>query len=394
VLYVAAVNIENARQLREYQFAIETGESMKQTPLHALHVELGARMVPFAGYDMPVQYRDGILREHLHTRANAGLFDVSHMGQIVVRGAGIAAALEQLVPADLESLDVGRQVYSLFTNGEGGILDDLIITRWSDDTLFLVVNAACKEQDALHLRAALGDAAVQELPDRALLALQGPRAVEALAELAPAVRELVFMSGRHQRIDGADCFVTRSGYTGEDGFEISVPDSHALSLAQRLLALPGVAPIGLGARDSLRLEAGLCLYGHDMNERITPVEAGLQWAIAKARRPGGARAGGYPGAARIALQLRDGVARRRTGLIGMDKAPVREGTQLRAANGETVGEVCSGGFGPTVGGPVAMAYIDVAYGKIGTELQAMVRDKPRPMVVAKMPFVAQRYVRG
>jgi aminomethyltransferase len=367
---------------------------MKRTPLYELHLELGARMVPFAGYEMPVQYPAGILREHVHTREGAGLFDVSHMGQAVLRGAGVAAALERLVPADLAALGTGRQVYSLFTNDSGGILDDLIITRWADDTLFLVVNAACKEQDFARLHAQLPGIAVEELEAHALLALQGPAAASVMRALVPALDQLVFMSGMHCHIDAVPCFVTRSGYTGEDGFEISVPAAHADALARRLLASPGVMPVGLGARDSLRLEAGLCLYGHDMNEQTTPVEAGLQWAIARSRRPGGVRAGGYPGAAIIEQQLLSGPSRRRVGLLGEGKAPVREGTLLTDGAGNPVGEVCSGGFGPTLGGPVLMAYVDVAHSAPDTVLQALVRDKPRPVRVSKMPFVPQRYHRG
>jgi aminomethyltransferase len=367
---------------------------MHRTPLHDLHVELGARMVPFAGYEMPVQYPDGILKEHLHTRSDAGLFDVSHMGQVVLRGAGVTAALESLVPADLAGLLPGRQVYSLFTNDTGGIQDDLIITRWSDDELFLVVNAGCKEQDIAYLRARLPQIDVRVLTERALLALQGPRAAELLAPLAPQAASLTFMSGMHMQVAGAECFVTRSGYTGEDGFEISVPADAAVLLARRLLALQGVRAVGLGARDSLRLEAGLCLYGHDLDANTTPVEAGLSWAVAKSRRAGGAREGGYPGASRIAAQLATGAARRRVGLVGEGKAPVREGAALLDAQGRQVGQVCSGGFGPSFGGPVAMAYVEAHVAAPATSLVALVRDKPRPMTVVKLPFVAQRYHRN
>lgn len=367
---------------------------MKRTPLYALHEELGARMVEFAGYAMPVQYPLGIMGEHLHTRSAAGLFDVSHMGQIAVRGERAAAALERLVPADLLALGPGRQVYSLFTNDDGGILDDLIITCWSEHEYFLVVNAACKEQDLEHLRRALADAEVEALEGRALLALQGPAAAEVMQTIAPAATELVFMTGTRVDIDGSVCFVTRSGYTGEDGFEISVPAGSAERLARSLLAHQAVQPIGLGARDSLRLEAGLCLYGHDMDTQTTPVEAGLQWAVARVRRAGGARAGGYPGAERIDEQLAEGPARRRVGLTGEGKVPVREGAELQDANGVPVGRVCSGGFGPSVGGAVAMAYVAARYTAPGTRLDALVRGKPRPMTVTRMPFVAQRYYRG
>jgi len=367
---------------------------MRRTPLHSLHLELGARMVSFAGYEMPVQYPTGIMREHLHTRAGAGLFDVSHMGQVLLRGASAAAALERLVPADLVGLAPGRQAYTLFTNDAGGVLDDLIVTRWAEESFFAVVNAACKEQDLAHLRAGAPGVAVEELADRALIALQGPRAVDVLRRVAPAVAGLVFMSGMHCEIDGEACFVTRSGYTGEDGFEISLPARAAETFARRLLACEEVLPIGLGARDSLRLEAGLCLYGHDLDASTTPVEAGLQWAIARSRRPGGARAGGYPGAARIEAQMHEGPARRRVGLLGDGKAPVREGAELTDAGGRRIGEVCSGGFGPSVGGPVLMAYVESAYAAPGTQLLALVRDRPRPVTVVKMPFVPQRYHRG
>jgi aminomethyltransferase len=367
---------------------------MLRTPLHDLHIERGARMVPFAGYEMPVQYAAGVLREHLHTRASAGLFDVSHMGQLIVRGPGATAALERLVPADLVALPVGRQVYSLLMNDAGGIRDDLIITRWGPEEFFVVVNAGCKQQDVIHLRAHLGPVGLIELGDRALLALQGPRAAELIASLAPEAGSLVFMNGMHTPVAGIPCFVTRSGYTGEDGFEMSVPAARAVELATALLAIDGVLPIGLGARDSLRLEAGLCLYGHDLDEQTTPVEAGLGWALAKARRPGGVREGGYPGAARIADQLANGVSRRRIGLLGEGKAPVREGAVLLGESGQQVGTVCSGGFGPSADAAIAMAYVDHGASAPDTLLQAIVRDKPRPMRVVKLPFVAQRYYRG
>ena len=367
---------------------------MKRTPLYDLHGELGARMVEFAGYAMPVHYPLGVMGEHLHTRSAAGLFDVSHMGQIVVRGERAAAALERLVPADLPALRPGNQVYSLFTDGDGGILDDLIITCWSGQEYFLVVNAACKEQDLAHLKRGLPECEVQALEERALLALQGPAAVEVMRAIAPPVTGLVFMAGMHVEIDGSACFVTRSGYTGEDGFEISVPAGAAEHLARRLLAHEAVQPIGLGARDSLRLEAGLCLYGHDMNAQTTPVEAGLQWVVAKARRPGGARAGGYPGAERIEEQLAAGPSRRRVGLVGEGKAPVREGAELHDGDGALVGRVGSGGFGPSDGGAIAMAYVGVEPAVPGTRLDAMVRGRPRPMTVTRMPFVPQRYYRG
>lgn len=371
-------------------------EVLLKTPLHALHQTLGARMVPFAGYDMPVQYPMGVLKEHLHTRAQAGLFDVSHMGQIHLTGPGVAAALEALVPVDIIDLPVGTQRYALFTNDQGGILDDLMVAKLAQDHLFLVVNAACKHADLAHLQQHLPSTCTIEpvFEARALLALQGPKAAEVLARLQPAVAEMTFMQFTALDIDGASCFVSRSGYTGEDGYEISVPSDQAERLAQRLLAEPEVAPIGLGARDSLRLEAGLCLYGHDMNDALTPVEASLGWAISKARRVDGPRAGGFPGAERIFSQQREGVARKRVGLLPQDRMPVREGAEVLDAQGKTVGQVCSGGFGPSLNAPVAMAWIDAHLSAPGTELQALVRGKKVAVKVATMPFVAQRYYRG
>jgi glycine cleavage system T protein (aminomethyltransferase) len=367
---------------------------VKRTPLYALHTELGGKMVPFAGYAMPVQYPKGILKEHEHTRRQAGLFDVSHMGQVRLTGDGAAAALERLVPVDILGLASGRQRYALFTNEAGGILDDLMVTN-AGDHLFLVVNAACKEQDIAHLQRHLaGDCTVTPLEDRALLALQGPQAAAVMGRIAPAVTDLVFMSFAAVEIDGADCFVTRSGYTGEDGFEISIPADKAEAVARRLLAEPEVAPIGLGARDSLRLEAGLCLYGHDMDETTTPVEASLAWALSKARRQDGPRPGGYPGAAIILRQLSEGVSRRRVGIRPEGRAPVREGAELTDTQGRAVGQVTSGGYGPTVGGPVAMGYVERAFAKPETALHALVRGKAHPVTVAKLPFVTQNYYRG
>jgi len=366
---------------------------LAQTPLYDLHCELGAKMVPFAGYAMPVQYPAGIMKEHIHTRNQAGLFDVSHMGQVRLTGNQAAAALETLVPVDVIDLGVNRQRYALFTNTEGGILDDLMITQ-ADDHLFVVVNAACKAQDVALLRTLENRCTVEELHDRALLALQGPQAVQAMARLAPALANLVFMTAARVDIDGADCFVTRSGYTGEDGFEISVPADRAEALARALLAQPEVQPIGLGARDSLRLEAGLCLYGHDIDTTTTPVEASLLWALSKVRRADGARAGGYPGAEIIFRQIAEGVTRKRVSIQPAGKAPVRDGAELVDNTGQTVGTVTSGGFGPTVGRPVAMGYVATVHAKVGTELQAVVRGKPHPVIVAKMPFVQQRYYRG
>ena len=364
------------------------------TPLHALHIELGARMVPFGGYDMPVQYPKGILAEHRHTRVAAGLFDVSHMGQVLLKGDAADAALESLVPVDIVDLGLFKQRYALFTNEAGGILDDLMVTRREHD-LFLVVNAACKHQDIAHLQQHIGSrCTVEPLPEQALLALQGPQAVTALARLNPGVQRLVFMTGGHFALDGIDCFVTRSGYTGEDGFEISVPGNQAERLARALLAQPEVQPIGLGARDTLRLEAGLCLYGHDIDTTTTPVEGALTWAIQKVRRAGGARAGGYPGASVIDTQLAQGASRKRVGLIGSERVPVREGAQLVDASGAVIGQVTSGSLGPSVNQPVALAYVGTAHAALGTAVFALVRDKKVPLTVAPLPFVPNGYFRG
>ena len=368
--------------------------ALSKTPLHALHVALGAKMVPFAGYDMPVSYPSGILAEHRQCRDSAVLFDVSHMGQLRLVGADAAAALETLVPVDMIGLAESRQRYALFTNEEGGILDDLMVTRRADH-LFLVVNASCKVADTEHLRASIGSrCAIEPMTDRALLALQGPKAAAVMARLAPKLSQLTFMSGAEARIAGIACFATRSGYTGEDGFEISVADVDAEALARILLGEPEVLPAGLGARDTLRLEAGLCLYGHDIDTTTTPIEAGLTWAIQKVRRPGGERAGGYPGAATIGRQLVDGVARKRVGLVGLDRAPVREGAAIVDAGGTNVGRVTSGTIGPTVGKPVALAYVATALAAPETRLQADVRGKLLPMQVAPLPFAPHRYFRG
>ncbi len=368
--------------------------SLLTTPLHALHLELGAKMVPFGGYDMPVQYATGILAEHRHTRAAAGLFDVSHMGQVLLTGDDASAALETLVPVDIIDLPVFKQRYALFTNEQGGILDDLMVTR-RPDGLFVIVNAACKAQDIAHLQQHIGQrCTVQPLPDQALLALQGPLAVDALARLDASVRQLTFMTGAWATLDGIECFLTRSGYTGEDGFEISVPGDRAEQLARALLAQPEVKPIGLGARDTLRLEAGLCLYGHDINTSTTPVEGALTWAIQKVRRAGGARAGGYPGAGTIQTQLANGTDRKRVGLIGTERVPVREGAALVAADGTALGTVTSGSLGPSINQPVALGYVAASHAAIGTELFAVVRDKRVPLTVTALPFVPNRYHRG
>jgi aminomethyltransferase len=365
-----------------------------KTPLHALHLELGARMVPFAGYDMPVQYPAGIMAEHKQCREAAALFDVSHMGQVRLVGDDAAAALESLVPVDVVGLGLNKQRYGFFTNASGGILDDLMITHREDD-LLVIVNAACKDADIAHLRTHIGHrCTVQPMPERALLALQGPQAVTALSRLNAEVSTLTFMTGMRAALAGADCYITRSGYTGEDGFEISVPADQAEALARALLAQPEVKPCGLGARDTLRLEAGLCLYGHDINETTTPVEAGLTWAIQKVRRAGGARAGGYPGADTIDGQLASGATNKRTGLVGLERAPVREGTVLVDGRGHKLGVVTSGTLAPTVNQPIAMAYLPSNHAIAHHEVYAEVRGKKLPMRVSAMPFAPHRYFRG
>jgi glycine cleavage system T protein (aminomethyltransferase) len=364
---------------------VEETIHLRHTPLHALHVARGARMVPFAGYEMPVQYKPGIIAEHLHTRAKAGLFDVSHMGQVVLHGI-TAGALEALVPGDLEALPEGRMRYTLLLNERGGIIDDLMAIRF-DGGFRLVVNAARKKMDVSHLRARLGDVATVELlDDRALLALQGPLAATVLARLAPGVETMAFLACA----EIGDLFITRSGYTGEDGFEISVAADRAVALAERLLAEPEVAPIGLGARDTLRLEAGLCLYGQDIDETTTPVAAGLGWTIGKRRRQNG----GFPGAEQVLGELADPPRRRRVGIRPDGRAPTREGNAIVNTGGNLVGEVTSGGFAPSLGVPIAMGYVARQYADPGTILAAVVRDVARPARVSPMPFVPTRYYRG
>jgi aminomethyltransferase len=371
-----------------------------QTPLHALHLRLGARMVPFAGYAMPVQYPAGLMAEHKQCREAAALFDVSHMGQVRLVGADAAAALETLVPVDVIDLGPGRQRYAFFTNATGGLLDDLMVVRPDTSAqgafgdLFLVVNAGCKDADVRHLQTHIGHRCqVQPMPDRALLALQGPKAVDALARLNAGVAQMAFMTGAVFVLQGVPCMVTRSGYTGEDGFEISVPAENAQALAEALLAQPEVKPAGLGARDTLRLEAGLCLYGHDIDTTTSPVEAGLTWAIQKVRRPGGARAGGYPGAALIESHLAGGAPSKRVGLVGLERVPVREGTPLVDARGHKLGKVSSGTLAPTVNQPIAMAYLPVDHAAAQHEVYAEVRGKRLPMRVVPMPFHPHGYKR-
>jgi len=373
---------------------------LKCTPLHALHVASGGKMVPFAGYDMPVQFAPGVLREHLHTRSSAGLFDVSHMGQIALRPKSgkvedAALALERLVPQDILGVTPGRQRYAQFTNAAGGILDDLMVANFGSH-LFLVVNAACKTEDEAHLRANLADACVIEpLADRALIALQGPKAESVLATLCADAAAMRFMDAGPRRVNGIECFVSRSGYTGEDGFEISVPAEPAETLAKALLEHSDVLPIGLGARDSLRLEAGLCLYGHDIDATTTPVEGALEWSIQKSRRSGGARAGGFPGADKILAQLESGAPRRRVGLRPEGRAPVREGAPLFAdsASSEQIGAVTSGGFGPSINAPVAMGYLPSSHAAIGGVVFAELRGQRLPLQITPMPFVPNTYKR-
>jgi aminomethyltransferase len=374
--------------------------SLKHTALHALHLARGGKMVPFAGYDMPVQFPSGVLKEHLHTRTGAGLFDVSHMGQIALhpksgKVADAALALERLVPQDILALAPGRQRYAQFTNDSGGILDDLMVANFGSH-LFLVVNAACKAEDEAHLRAHLADVCmIEPHPQRALMALQGPKAEAVLATLCAEAASMRFMDAGPHRVQGIDCFVSRSGYTGEDGFEISAPADDAEQLATALLDHPSVLPIGLGARDSLRLEAGLCLYGHDIDTTTTPVEAALNWSIQKSRRGGGARAGGFPGAATILAQLESGAPRARVGLKPEGRAPVREGTKLFIGHDDETpaGLVCSGGFGPSVAAPVAMGYLPAAHAADGTLVFAELRGARLPLRVTPLPFVPNTYKR-
>ena len=370
------------------------------TPLHALHLELGARMVPFAGYSMPVQYPMGLMQEHLHTRTAAGLFDVSHMGQLQLTGVDAASALETLMPVDVVDLGIHKQRYGLLLNEEGGIIDDLMFVNRdvaNGGDLFVIVNGACKHDDLAHIQATIGSLChVNAQFDRALLALQGPQAVTALARILPGVEQLVFMTGAAFEWTGGDLYVTRSGYTGEDGFEISLPADIATDFARALLAQPEVKPVGLGARNSLRLEAGLCLYGQDIDTSTTPVQAGLNWAIQKVRRTGGARAGGFPGAERVLAQLNgtDPLMKKRVGLIALERIPVREHVELQSLDGTVIGEVTSGLLGPNIDKPVAMGYVTPEHAAMGTRINAIVRGKAVPMEVSAMPFVPNRYFRG
>lgn len=365
-------------------------DPLKRTPLHDLHRELGAKLVPFAGYEMPVQYPAGILAEHQHCRTAAGLFDVSHMGQVTITGDGAAAALETLVPGEIAGLAANRTRYTLFTDDKAGILDDLMVTN-AGDHLFLVVNAACKAEDVAHLQKHIGNRVkICELTDRALLALQGPKAAEVISRLGPETLAMKFMTFAKASLRGIDCWLTRSGYTGEDGFEISCPADEAEKLAKLLLAEPEVKPVGLGARDSLRLEAGLCLYGHDIDRSTTPIEADLAWAIGKRRR----EQGGYPGAEIVRQELVKGPKRKRVGIQPEGRAPAREQTPIVEASGAALGTVTSGGYGPTAGKPIAMGYVPTASSKPSTPVQLVVRGKNLPATVVDMPFVPHRYYRG
>ena len=369
-----------------------------KTPLHALHVELGARMAPFAGYDMPIHYPSGVLAEHLQTRKAAGLFDVSHMGQALIEGAdhaAVAAFLESLCPADLLGLAPRRQRYTQLLNENGGIIDDLMVTRppGADGALRLVVNAARKDVDFALIRQRLSSGVrLTPLPQAALIALQGPLAAATLARLAPGegIETMAFMSARPARIADVETFVSRSGYTGEDGYEISLASSEAESFARILLGQPDVEPIGLGARDSLRLEAGLCLYGHELDQTVDPIEAALAWSIQKRRRV----EGGFPGAKRIQDALANGTARQRVGIRPDGRAPAREGTEILSADGAPIGVVTSGGFGPSVNGPIAMGYVARAHAAVGTPISLMVRGKPLSARVVALPFYPHAYYRG
>jgi aminomethyltransferase len=371
---------------------------LRKTPLHALHVELGAKMVPFAGYDMPVQYPTGILKEHTHTRTAAGLFDVSHMGQRMLIGPSheaVAGALEALTPGDFKSLAVGRQRYTLLLTDEGTVIDDLMVARLPghehESGLGIVFNAGCKEKDDAHVQARLPKGVTLHIGDnRALLALQGPASEAVIARHFPEAAKLTFMMVWKGEHNGIACSISRSGYTGEDGYEISIENKDAVRVAKALLAEPEVMPIGLGARDSLRLEAGLCLYGHELDETITPIEADLGWAIGKRRRT----EKGFPGADRIVDQLHNGAKKKRVGIQPVDKAPARDGTEIVDSAGKVIGKITSGGFGPTVGGPVAMGYIDRAHAADGTDIGLMVRGQKRAARIAPLPFVPHRYKRG
>ena len=374
----------------------QTDENVLRTPLYDLHVELGGKLTPFAGYSMPVQFPAGIMTEHTHTREQASLFDVSHMGQAWLRAPqGVAVVMERLVPGELQALKPGRMRYTQLLNADGGIIDDLMITKFAGDdgaeVLYLVVNGACKHGDFAHIQEQLGgDAELEVLPEQALVALQGPGAVAALSSLLPEVGDMAFMSARHTSLDGLDLMVARCGYTGEDGFEVSLEAGAATDFARRLLALDAVAPSGLGARDSLRLEAGLCLYGNDIDTTTSPIEANLLWSISKRRR----EEGGFSGEARVLKEISEGPSRRLVGIAPQGRAPARQGAEIHSADGREIGVVTSGSFGPSYGGPVAMGYVESAEAEAGNDLNLMVRGKALPAKIAALPFVPHNYYRG
>ena len=381
--------LSNARE-RHQPESVVSEENLKTTPLNAAHIAAGARMVPFAGYSMPVQYKDGVLKEHLWTRENAGLFDVSHMGQARLRGVSPLSAFEEVTPGDFIGLKPGKQRYSVLLNKKGGIIDDLMAARPDDDGLFVVVNGACKDNDFKVIDDELaGQVRIERLEDRALLALQGPKAAEVLAQHAPEAASMVFMDARAMNAFGTDAIVSRSGYTGEDGYEISIPASEAERVWNTLLADDRVKPIGLGARDSLRLEAGLPLYGHDVDETVSPIEADLAFSISKKRRD----ARDFPGAARIAKELAEGASRKRVGMVVLEGAPAREGAEIADEAGNVIGVVTSGGFSPSMGKPIAMGFVPPAYAAAGSKLKVIVRGKAQTAEVTAMPFVPHRYVR-
>ncbi|NIZ62592.1 glycine cleavage system aminomethyltransferase GcvT [Sedimentitalea sp. CY04] len=363
-------------------------DAPKRTPLYDLHVELGGKMVDFAGWEMPVQYPMGIMGEHNHTRTKAGLFDVSHMGQVILRGEGAAEKLETLVPSAMTTLKEGKARYTFFTNPDGGIMDDLIVAN-AGDHLFLVVNASMRHQDIPHMAKNLDGVEVTEIFDRALVAVQGPAAENVVGDICPAAREMTFMQTMVADINGVECRISRLGYTGEDGFEISIPEDKAVEVCRAFLAHDDCEPVGLGARDSLRLESGLCLYGNDINNSTSPVEASLTWAMQKRRR----EEGGFPGAERIQRDLAEGVSKKLVGIKPTGRAPARAGVEVQDADGNTIGSITSGGFGPTVGAPVAMGYVATEHSEPGTQVNLLIRGKTQPAEIAAMPFVTQNYKR-
>lgn len=365
-----------------------------RTPLYELHLKLGSRMTVFSNYAMPLQYTQGAIKEHLQVRESAGLFDVSHMGQVMIRGPHVDRELEQLLPADLEALPTNRQLYTLLTNNQGGILDDLIITRRSKDELYLVLNSANKQSNINYLTANLETSELVPLDTHALISLQGPSSMAILETLAPEAASMTFMSGGSFSINGTHCYISRSGYTGEDGFELSIPNQDIERIAQTILQHEAVAPVGLAARNSLRMEAGLCLYGEDLTAETSPIEAGLSWTIAKSRLSQGSKEGGFPGSDSIIRQLREGAQRKRLGLIVQGRIPIREGAVLLNDLDQEVGQVTSGGYSPSLKRPIAMGYADSDYAKPDTELKAMLRGQPHSLIVTKLPFVRRNYFRG